>query len=56
MASDAKSTIPPDIKQIVSPSNPNGEGIGPTSAARDGFFAQVSDNPFFTAVGSKKLI
>ncbi|KAL8989413.1 MAG: hypothetical protein Q9177_001699 [Variospora cf. flavescens] len=49
MASDAKNTIPPDIKQVISPSIPNGEVIIPPSAARQGFFAQVSGNPFFTA-------
>lgn len=56
MASDAKNTIPPDIKQVISPSIPNGEGIVPPSTARQGFFAQVSGNPFFTAVRPDKSV
>lgn len=50
MASDANISVGSDIKQAISPNVSSGEEITPASAAPDGFFAQVSGNPFFTAV------
>ncbi|KAI4200315.1 MAG: hypothetical protein LQ346_002393 [Caloplaca aetnensis] len=49
MASDANISETPNIKHSVAPNVSGGEGLAPTSAAPDGFFAQVTGNPFFTA-------
>lgn len=50
MAIDANVNVPSDVHQPVKPSVSNNSGIAATPAAGDGFFAQVSGNPFFTAV------
>lgn len=50
MASDANVSIPSDAKQFIKSNASDGEGSLQTPTARDGFLAQVSGNPFFTAV------
>ncbi|KAL8702060.1 MAG: hypothetical protein Q9201_004593 [Fulgogasparrea decipioides] len=49
MASDANATVPSDTIQIVRPSVLDGNPIVSSPRVGDGFFAQVSNNPFFTA-------
>ncbi|KAL8737906.1 MAG: hypothetical protein Q9181_001243 [Wetmoreana brouardii] len=49
MASDANATVPSDTIQILRPSVPDDNRIISSPRVGDGFFAQVSNNPFFTA-------
>ncbi|KAL8709897.1 MAG: hypothetical protein Q9225_007385 [Loekoesia sp. 1 TL-2023] len=49
MASDAAANIPSEITQKVKADTTYGGDTGPVSPSRDGFFAQVSRNPFFSA-------
>ncbi|KAI4255886.1 MAG: hypothetical protein LQ352_002339 [Teloschistes flavicans] len=50
MASDGVVDISPVPTQVSRPSTSIGDGtISPVSPSRDGFFSQVSGNPFFTA-------
>ncbi|KAL8680548.1 MAG: hypothetical protein Q9224_006931, partial [Gallowayella concinna] len=48
MAIDGNINVPSDTPQTFGPGKSNGDAVS-TPLARDGFFAQVSGNPFFTA-------
>lgn len=56
MASDANLNALSDLKLTIKPDAPSAPGIVPAPAAQDGFFAQVSGNPFFTAVHRNQFL